>query len=475
MDPNNFEKNIQKKMGGLKIPPSNSVWGNVEKRIGKKKRDRRIIFILSFLVLFLMSGGYWIFNSTKNNSHPQNQQITNVLKKDSKATNNNNSSSTHSITPSRIIPGNAGLSKISEEKAQTQSIVVHVKKNEGDSKRSKKDISTKNDFLENDKAIALSQNVNKSNKKSIDSKRENNIVNQNNLAEKNTETDNVNKDNVNSDSNIIVENKIKADTSLKDKEEKLIAKKDSSTKKIVASQKHKWTFGFTFSGGKSMIGEGPLGVNNGDYAYAQSTPGPGSVNNPPFYLPSKIKGSVAFIGGIFMEKNISVRNKILFGISYKYFSLLNKVGNRVDTSITFPSLYLSASGSLYNSTNNVNSYRNNFHFLEIPVSIKLQLGNSKTLPLYWQAGVTISQLISSNALQFKSSPGLYYHDNSLFHKTQIGLQTGFSAILFSDTKNPLSIGPYFIYNTSKLTNDGLYSGKHFSFLGIKTEILFGKK
>jgi adenylate kinase family enzyme len=50
MEQNNFEKNVQQKMDELKIAPSESVWTNVEKRIAKKDKDKKVIFILFFLI-----------------------------------------------------------------------------------------------------------------------------------------------------------------------------------------------------------------------------------------------------------------------------------------------------------------------------------------------------------------------------------------------------------------------------------------
>ncbi|MEO6837702.1 MAG: outer membrane beta-barrel protein [Ginsengibacter sp.] len=475
MEQNNFEKNIQQSMDGFKIPPSDAVWNHVEKKIQKKKKDKKIIFIFFFLVLFLLSGGYWIFNSTKNNSQPQNHQLINVLKNDSKPTNNTDSSSTHTIIPSGNIPGNTESSIVSEEKTKTQSIVIQNKKAESVIRKNKENISVKPGFREKERIVSYAQNEKGINRKIIGIEKEDNTVDPNNLTEKNTMPGNLKEKNANPDSTIITENKINADSILKNKEEKLIAKEDSSGKKISSKlKKDKWSFGITFSGGSSTIGDGPFGINNAVNCYTLNSSFPGSITNP-VYSPSKIKGSAAFIGGAFIEKNISARNKISLGISYKYYSLINEVGKRIDSAIFYSSQNLSSSGDLYSVTNNGKAYRNNFHYLEIPVSIKFQFGKSKKLPVYWDIGINISQLISSNALQFASNPGLYYHDNSLFNKTQIGLQTGFSATLFPNTKNPLSIGPYFIYSTSKLANEGLYDGKHFSFIGMRAEILFRKK
>jgi hypothetical protein len=109
------------------------------------------------------------------------------------------------------------------------------------------------------------------------------------------------------------------------------------------------------------------------------------------------------------------------------------------------------------------------------VSLKFQLTKNNSLPVYWLAGINISQLIGSNALQFKNDPGVYYNDNSLFNKTQWGFSTGFFATLFSQKKTPVNIGPYFYYNATRLANEGLYDKKHFNFIGMSAEILFNKK
>src|SRR6185312_13421688 len=123
-----------------------------------------------------------------------------------------------------------------------------------------------------------------------------------------------------------------------------------------------------------------------------------------------------------IEKNISARSKIALGLSYKYYSLINEVGKKVDSLLSPSAQYFSVSNS-YNSFTSSHAYRNNFHYLEVPVSFELQLNKNKKLPLSWQAGVDVSELIGSNALQFEASPGIYYNDNSMFNKTEFGLHT----------------------------------------------------
>ncbi len=64
MEENNFEKRVQQEMSDLRIHPSDAVWENVKLRIEKKKSRRRV-FLIFFLGVLLLSGGYFIFNSPR--------------------------------------------------------------------------------------------------------------------------------------------------------------------------------------------------------------------------------------------------------------------------------------------------------------------------------------------------------------------------------------------------------------------------
>jgi hypothetical protein len=126
MEQNNFEKNVQQKLDELKIAPSDSVWTNVEKRIGKKDKDRKLVFILFFLILFLLTGGYFLFNSTKNNG--QQKHELSEIKKDSKATNNDNSSLIKTSTAKNQTSRTPDFTNGSEEKIKTTSIKIQNKR-----------------------------------------------------------------------------------------------------------------------------------------------------------------------------------------------------------------------------------------------------------------------------------------------------------------------------------------------------------
>jgi len=453
MEQNSFEKNVQQKLDELKIPPSDSVWTNVEKRIGKKGKDRKLIFILFFIILFLLSGGYWLMNSSKNNPQ-QKHQLTEV-KNDSKATNNDNSSfkktepATHDSVKMR------DSANVSEEKIKTESIKIQSKAEVLNEKLP----GSKTGMPERKQAILLSKNENEK------------VENKNKLsveADSKPTADNeiiIGKENI-AKTDSVLDKKESAEDSL-EKKIQTIAKKEPE--KTIKKKKDHWNFGITFSGGTSMISKSQLRNS----AFFVSDPAAYNGGIPSYYYsPSEIRNSTGFIAGIFAEKNISAKKKISIGISYKYFSFLNKVGNRIDSLYSLPQSY--SLNYAYSSVN-LKTYLNNFHFLEVPVSIKFQLNNNSNLPIFWNAGINISQLIRTNALQFNSGAGLYYSDNSFFNKTQFGLSSGFSATLFAKGKRPFNLEPYFYYSATSLANKGLYDKKHFSFIGLRTEILFSKK
>jgi hypothetical protein len=455
MEQNNFEKNAQQKLDELKIPPSDSVWASVEKRIGEKDKDRKLIFILFFIILFLLFGGYWLLNSTKNSAQ-QTHQLSEV-KKASKPINNDNSSfrKTERATPDAVkMPNSAN---VSEEKIKTGSIKIQSKARVPNQKLP----GSKTKMPERKQAILLSKNENEK------------VENKNKLGietESKPTADNeiiIGKENITKTDSVLDKKESPEDSS--ENEVQMIAKKEPQ--KTIKKKKGHWNFGITLSGGTSIINKNSSFRNS---AFFVSDPG--SYNNggiPSYYYSaSQINNSIGFIAGIFAEKNISAKKKISIGISYKYFSLLNKVGNRIDSLYSLPQSY--SLNYVYSSVN-LKTYRNNFHFIELPISIKFQLNNNSSLPISWDAGINISQLISSNALQFNSGAGLYYSDNSFFNKTQFGLSAGISATLFAKGKRPFNLEPYFYYSATSLASKGLYNKKHFTFVGVRTEILFGKK
>lgn len=492
MEQNNFEKNVQQKMDELKIPPSDLVWANVEKKIGKKEKGKRGIILFFIFFLLLLLGGYWFMKQGKNDSK-SNQSLENVFKKDSKSTNNNDSSSHPLVTnePSKTGSTNKLISKSNLTSLAKESFPkkkrIHSKPTNNDDSSSDQNLTnipvekSFNNELTKAKTVKPQQETISENKIKADQQNTNPDVevatnqpgnpefNKDEVVKEPTKkiTPMIAQKNTGSDSaitKVAAQNKV-ASTSINDS--------SSKEKSLTANKKHPWIPGITLSGGTSWINKSSSSVNNLAYSTSGSGAGSsqGSSGGTYYSAPSSFKSSVAFVAKFFLEKNISSKNKISIGFSYKYFSIVNKVGSKIDS---FNSMQY-ASVNVFSSTNNIHSFRNNFHFVEVPVSIKFQLNKNKNLPISWNAGINISELVSSNALQFDSNSHIYYPDNNLFNKLQFGFHTGFSVTVFATRKYPLTFGPSFYYGLTKLSDKGLYNNQHFNFIGINAGILFRKK
>ena len=144
---------------------------------------------------------------------------------------------------------------------------------------------------------------------------------------------------------------------------------------------------------------------------------------------------------------------------------------RQDSAVYNYSLAQSFSRYYLNSGTSFKDYRNQYHFISLPVAIDWQV--LKKTPLSLQAGLSLQQLISTNALLYDAQNNIYFSDESSFNKTQLFSNFGFSYAVINKEKISLSLGPQIQYGISKLDKNS--SAKHLFSLGITTQILFQKK
>ncbi len=221
--------------------------------------------------------------------------------------------------------------------------------------------------------------------------------------------------------------------------------------------------GITHAGSR-FLGLGPAPGADLQTSYNNSSPGGGSATASP----SKVRNAFGYAAGMFLEKEISKNSSISFGINFKELNTSNFVGRKNDS--------IPGSISFDSRTSGVSQqYRNSFRFIEFPLQFHTQLAKANKITLLWNGGITVSQLLGSNALQFNPFPGFYYDDNSVFNKTQFGINTALSASVIRNKNLAILTGLFINYHLSKIANEGLYARRHFVFAGLQTRILFEKK
>ena len=476
MEENKFEKQVQRQMGDFKIPPSDAVWGKIESRIQKKKRYRWLLFLLFFLLI----GAAAVFMKNGVSTDNQKSITAKNISKDTIATSKILVAKTLPILPQNkdSIHSTIGLANHHQLPVSAKSPVVLIEKKDSiystmglandhqhrvSSKAHITAISGRIGHPTNAEAQSIEQkrSLSTKGKMKVDSKHEEEVLIHEADQEiaittptPKQEKEGNNKNDKTKEVPSIVE--IKDTAAIVKKVQPVIV--PDTTVHVIAKSKtiinagKKWVTGLLFNVGISGIGNGFLGLMTSSVSANYSLTGV----VPPTALP-KLKAGPGFTIGITEEKSVFKKLSLVAGIAFSSLTTRIKVGADTSTFVVRDTLQALA---------------NHYNFLELPLSLKLQIGKGSW---FWQGGMVISQLISSNALQLNSNTGSYSTNNSLLHKTQLGLNTSLS-FAFLSGKNTFLIGPYFYYDVSKIADQGLYLGKHFVFAGLHTQVLFkGKK
>ena len=463
MEENKFEKQVQQKMDELKIHPSDAVWLNIAKRIEKKRRSRWGVLFFFLLAGLMITGGYFIFfNNGKqgpvsrvNSPKLYTTQVPAGLQSngqdiDSMETDDKESSA----AIKHFQQGNSKQHKIQSVKSDhvTQSLAPPS---------NGKPTSPKSDFASSTKQKLADGNtafVPKKSEEAIETKAaKTDVVFEENNEEKNATKDSIDENNDVKPTPEVVLNKNA--TKATDTSAKRIAIMNTEKRKT----RNKWKPGILFVAGVSNIGSSVFNINNSNVADYLTYPGTSnSGGGNTFSYPINLSNGVGFTIGVFGKKNIANKVNFSIGDNFTSFSARYKVGN------------VNVSTGYYSSQNAVNSYKAHYYLIDLPAGLEVQIGKGKNVPFSWEVKIVLSQLISTNALQFNSSPGYYYKDNSIFNKTFLGFNTGLLATFFSKSRTPVSAGPYLYYSTSRIANEGFYDKKHFVFAGLQAKILLKK-
>jgi len=485
MHENEFEKRVQQKMEELQFAPSDAVWKNVDKEINKKEKRRPVFWLFFFLGLMLLGGGVYFITNNKTKKVEQlnglksdevadkldadkNETITKDEKKGmlDKKKENDKAKKVEKLNGLKAEKKVEELNQLKrknfvESNKAANSIAVKASKSKSSNEKTRNINVEKNELDEN--GLKKNNNENVATKNSA----EENVVTKE--TKKDIQDSSVNKTETivqDNKKNIVADNKtVLADSS----NDKKIARNN-----IKAIKSSSWKIGFHFDPGVSTI-ERSL-FKSGNNSYALNTPTSGTTTPGVYSSPSKTEAGFSALVGISLNKTLSKHLFFSTGINYHYYSTSVSTGRFVDSGANVSSSYNSSITSQVNGyyVPGQNKYVNAYHFLELPLLINLQINKGDKIPIMWEAGVSVSYLISSNALHFDPLKNIYYKNIDLFNRTQMNAITSLMADLHVN-KNELLVGPEIQYGFTRLLKNSTGNTQHLFYAGIKFSYILNKK
>jgi len=522
MHENKFEKEVQGKLGELQFTPSDAVWANVDKKINKEKKRRRFFFWLFFFSgLMLLGGGYW-YRTQQNNlgnlaispkqkenkAAPLQEQTNNTENSSTKKTGNNkadenNNPSVGADAATRANGNNkTGEPVASTENKQGKDLLINKGIN---LKTSKNQNLEKNNLRKTGSDLFDKRKTKKGKPFQKDKSVSTDLVMNKEVEGNKDQADLSGKDNSTTSEKVVVAEKpILKDghtaitnnkpqgnmaDSLSGKKSDgskivrtTIAQTDSTKNKDLTSTKHqqkkpsKWKIGFTSDAGVSSINQTffrSTYVATPPYtmATAFSLAAPLAGNNNAY---SKIYPNFSFGIGALANRPLFNHISLSVGLGYHYYSTCIFTGNGVDSTVVVyaANARTAAVNGYYNNGDN-QKYINQYHSIELPISLHFQLNKNNKHPLIWEAGASYSYLIYSNALIFDPVTNVYYKNSQLFNRSQ--LYAG-SAIMYGIPlgKGSLQVGPQLQYGITRVLNSNASNPEHMLFGGVKI-IFFPQK
>ena len=128
----------------------------------------------------------------------------------------------------------------------------------------------------------------------------------------------------------------------------------------------------------------------------------------------------------------------------------------------------------YYTTGEGQSFTNRYYFLEIPASLQWQLNHSRVMPLFWEGGVSLSYLMSSNALYYDPNYGIYFKNGNVTNRAQVSLSTSLMMGLPLGGGTRLQVGPQVQYGLSSLLQTESGGTRHLYYGGIRIVVIPGK-
>ena len=505
MPENEFEKKVSSEMQDLRFKPSENVWLRVEERIKTKKKRRILVFVFLFAGLALL--GYWqlsnLFGGYENNIATVAEKKEDNSSTSSEETNKTSTVNTNSETIKREevekVNDKTDSNRIShDQRKEKTSVTVNSK----DIVVSKKVISDprKNKDENNRKPETKKTEVDEGAQAvivvtSADSKKKS-TTDETKVTDKpvvNTDNDSVaRQDQVSQPQTKPLENTTDSSKVQRAQQEKKSDGKTDTLLKIEQTKQparpivkqgpseKKWKWGLHITPGISYLSDHGFPINSQNFydqlAYQNNAP----TGTPPVrQQPSDPEAGFAFQAGAFAQRQLSPRINLSLGLQYGYYSNVLHIGMRRDSLLNnnqFASALDEKADVVYSAGGDMVKYSNHYHFIELPLIFQWQLNKNKTNPFVWSAGLTIGQMISTNAIMYDTAfNGIYYQNKKLLNKTQFSLSTGFSWTIANSKKAQWNLGPVVNVHLNRLVDNPFDKTGYVFFAGLRTAVLFNAK
>jgi hypothetical protein len=457
MQANEFEKQVQRIMEDLKLPPSQPVWQNIENQIRKKKERRRLVILL--LLFFVLSGSLWFYLGNSNskpvpvmgNKTKAIQKIENKLPQSESSVYNGrhkNAGSNEIVTTKtgakikkqvRITQQNSVASKVKEQRNNSGIKPVPVK------------YDNKND-LALEKTHPDKQPINPpftaNDQKSIEVVKDSTATIELVTSEK---------------SNMLVKGTMVTDQSKKNENEK------ENVSKKKTKNKH-WEKEISAEMGWSDYRNNLFDNRYRYNSYANPSSSAGGGQPATLDDSRRISKGVSFSAGLGLKKPLGKRSSLNVGIQYHYYSAHTKLGDAVqkDTAIRYNGDLVSVSNFYRAGTGR--NYTNKFHVFEIPVSFEYRL--LKNIPLSVSAGVSYGHLFRTNALSLDPASGVYYYNRKNYVSNYINIFSSAQYTWLQKAKFKIQSGPNIQINCTELRKENYSNTAYLFSVGLRTNIIF---
>ncbi|MHA4807707.1 outer membrane beta-barrel protein [Flavitalea flava] len=486
-----FEKEVQQKMEELVFSPSDAVWAKVERAVGKEKKRRVPFFWLFFLpgIVLLGAGGIYFGNKTNKSSSSARKTSS-----DSSLTINPSASAkffTPIVTSAPTVPSASSVPSTSPD-LSAKSGALPVKSPEVSTTKKRSDKDVKNaapDHSISDKPSGqpgggIGVEGIKANGISIQTKTGSQPESRSALI---TSTGKIVSVNTGGQPGVFPGFR----TINKPGNKTIVAVPTIKQNNLTASPtklspKRTWEAGFTGGIGISTVNASFLtspSIQAYDLSNANGLTAVTARAQKPFT--SNIRPGPSFWAGIIMQKQISTRFTVSAGLSLHYYSTRIKTGQKVDyyqpllSSNAFvssgyaPAAAPQATVYPYYALGDELVYTNRYYFLELPASLQYRLNHSKTMPLFWEGGIALSYLMSSNALYYNQKSDVYNKDGQVSNRAQVNVSTALLLGLPVGSSR-LQVGPQIQYGLTSLLEESYATsggGRHLFYGGIKLVLL----